>query len=315
MKTVCLAILNHNGREHLEHLLPTALEAAREYSGQTRVVVVDNRSTKDDVAWVRDNFREVEVFVAPRNDYLFSYNDYAKECDCDVLVLLNNDIRIHSGFLDPLLTHMEAPDVFAVSATSYAWGTRDHTFGAFRLSQHHGSYYLEMKQDREQAAHTFFASGGFMAVDRAKYLDLGGFHALFRPIYSEDVDICFRAWHRGWRCIYEPRSCVEHREGATMGKVSGSRGARLTLRAHLLFEKARLPRAAWGLERLAYFIVSAWRRLRAGDPGWLQVHWSTYREWWRLKAVSGSPAATPDELARINASIEQPVEFHHSARS
>ena len=51
MKSVCLAILNYNGKKHLEHLLPTACAAARKFSGTCAVVVLDNQSTGDDVAW------------------------------------------------------------------------------------------------------------------------------------------------------------------------------------------------------------------------------------------------------------------------
>ena len=43
-----------------------------------------------------------------------------------------------------------------------------------------------------------------MAVDRNKFVELGGFNRLFAPAYCEDVDLCFRAWRQGWRCIYDP---------------------------------------------------------------------------------------------------------------
>ena len=74
MKSVCLAILNFNGRKHLEHLLPTAVAAAKKHPGQCSIVVLDNRSSEPDAAWVQAAFPSVEVVVAPENDFLFSYN-------------------------------------------------------------------------------------------------------------------------------------------------------------------------------------------------------------------------------------------------
>ena len=50
MKSVCLAILNYNGKKHLEHLLPTACAAAKNFSGTCTIVVLDNQSTDDDTA-------------------------------------------------------------------------------------------------------------------------------------------------------------------------------------------------------------------------------------------------------------------------
>ena len=36
MKSVCLAILNYNGKKHLEHLLPTACVAAKKFLRNVR---------------------------------------------------------------------------------------------------------------------------------------------------------------------------------------------------------------------------------------------------------------------------------------
>ena len=38
-----LAILNYNGRKHLEHLLPTASVAAAEFPGICSIVAIENR--------------------------------------------------------------------------------------------------------------------------------------------------------------------------------------------------------------------------------------------------------------------------------
>ena len=94
-----LAILNYNGRHHLEHLLPTAIREAERYGPDCRVVLVDNLSSSDDAAWVRKNFPSVEVWLAPKNEYLFSYNEYAKQTTSEILVFLNNDfIFLHRMF-------------------------------------------------------------------------------------------------------------------------------------------------------------------------------------------------------------------------
>ncbi len=61
MKSVCLAILNYNGKKHLEHLLPTTSAAASKFSGTCAVVVLDNQSTDDDVAWIGREFSSVQA--------------------------------------------------------------------------------------------------------------------------------------------------------------------------------------------------------------------------------------------------------------
>src|SRR6266850_1764818 len=82
-----------------------------------------------------------------------------------------------------------------------------------------------------------------MAVDRRKFIELGGFNRLFYPAYGEDLDLGFRAWRRGWRCIFEPASVVYHRESASFDTSEGSPSKDLMRHAQFLFQWASLPPA------------------------------------------------------------------------
>jgi len=47
-------------------------------------------------------------------------------------------------------------------------------------------------QPKDQSSqNTLWTFGGSMAVDRKKYLQLGGFDVLFAPAYWEDIDLSF----------------------------------------------------------------------------------------------------------------------------
>ncbi len=258
MDSVSLAILNYNGRKHLEYLLPTACAAAKNYPGSCSVLVLDNRSTDPDVEWIRREFPAVRVVVAPKNDFLFSYNWLLPQLPEEIVVLLNNDLRVDKQFLEPLIQHFKSPDVFAVSASSYDWEGRERTIGPARLIFCNGFYGWKYEPGRQEPCHTLFTSGGFMAVNRQKFLELGGFNRLFHPAYCEDLDLCFRAWRRGWRSIYEPASVVWHREQATWSadKVTN----KLQLRNSLLFQWSSLPmERGRGTRYLEYGKNRSWR--------------------------------------------------------
>jgi GT2 family glycosyltransferase len=205
------------------------------------VVVIDNLSPDDDATWVRENYPSVEVWMAPRNEYLFSYNEYAKQSTADILVLLNNDLKLCENFLPPLLRHFEQEDVFSVGATSLDWKGKEFTCGPSVLTYQNGFYDWKYDCSRQELCHTFFTSGGFMAVDRVKFLKIGGFDRLYYPAYVEDVDLCFQAWRRGWRCIYEPASRVLHREGGSWKAEKDSNLDAKLLRNSLLFQWLNLP--------------------------------------------------------------------------
>ena len=283
MKSVCLAILNYNGRKHLEHLLPTVCMAAKEYASACSIAVLDNRSTDDDVSWIGREFPSVETIVAPENDFLYSYNWLAQKRTEDVLVLLNNDLKVNPNFLTPLIRHFESPDVFSVSARSYDWQGVEVTSGPARLAFKDGFYSWNFDTLHQKTCHTLFTSGGFMAVDRKKLVELGGFNRLFHPAYCEDVDVCFRAWRRGWRCVYEPDSVVWHRHRATWGNHAINSLNSLELRNLLLMQWSTFPMNKGRWARLQSLLKLFTGAVRSGDFLWIKTYPATLFKWLALR--------------------------------
>jgi GT2 family glycosyltransferase len=304
MRSVDLAILNFNGRRHLEHLLPTALAEAETYGGVCRVVVVDNHSAAEETEWIASHFPEVVVWRAPANDFLFSYNAFAAHSAADVLVLLNNDLKLCPDFLEPLVRRL-ADDVFAVGATSRDWDDQEFTCGPARLRFAHGSYSWGYDCDDQTLQHTLFTSGGFMAVDRSKFLQLGGFSRLYHPAYCEDVDVCFRAWRRGWRCIFEPASVALHRETASWDEVGAVRLNRMSLRNSLLFQWSSLPMRRGRWERWWSICKVAMGNLLRGDAGWLKTIFITRLYWLRQRRTLPDDPLTEAELKQVEDRIRQ----------
>lgn len=301
-----LVILNYNGQHHLEHLLPTAIREAESYGPDCGVVVVDNLSPNDDAAWMRENYPSVVVWLAPKNEYLFSYNEYAKQSTAGILVLLNNDLKLCENFLPPLLRHFAQEDVFSVGATSLDWEGKEFTCGPSILRYQNGFYDWKYDCSRQELCHTFFTSGGFMAMDRIKFLQLGGFDRLYYPAYVEDVDLCFQAWRRGWRCIYEPASRVLHREGGSWKAEKDSNLDAKLLRNSLLFQWLNLPTSKDRCKRLWSVFKISTRGIQTFQFVWLKTFCSTCLEFYYLKSKRRQKIAQ-DDLNKIAVSLNAQV--------
>ena len=229
-------VLNYNGRRHLDDCFSSLLVAARRSKHDCRVVCVDNRSTEPDVEYLRLTYPDVEVVIAAKNDFLFSLNDVVEGRDEEIVVILNNDMRFDAEFVDPLIEHMSQSDVFAVGARLLEWDGSRQQNAPRRGWIERGWFYKRWATEIEGAAHTLEAPGGASAYRRWMFVELGGFDSLYRPGYYEDFDLAYRAWARGWRSIYEPRSVIYHRESVTLTEVLGhGRRARVHMRNHLLF--------------------------------------------------------------------------------
>jgi GT2 family glycosyltransferase len=106
------------------------------------------------------------------------------------------------------------------------------------------------------------AAGPVLAVDRRKFLALGGYDPLYFPGRIEDLDLGFRGWMAGWRGYYVPGSVAFHRGFGSFAPAFGRAGCdRLAARNSLIFAWKNLSgrrlaaHLAWLPVRLAYALA------------------------------------------------------------
>ena len=303
MKSVCIAVLNYNGISHLQYLIPSLEIAVNLYSDICSIVILDNSPTNSDREWMEINYPHIKTIPAPKNDYLFSYNWLLPKLSEEIVVLLNNDLRVASDFIEPLISHFKHDDVFAVSATSLDWEGINFTCGPSLLSRQYTLYRWGYDCERQETCHTLFASGGFAAIDRAKFIEIGGFKDLFYPAYCEDLDLGFRAWRKGWRCIFEPNSRVYHRNQGSWGKEKSETIEKINFRAELLFIWSSLPPLGSVLQRFLMTIWIFYLNARHGKCWIITVWIKTWIEWMSKKNRYKSMKASKEELKHIEAKL------------
>lgn len=130
MLKVNIIILNYNGRELLQECLPSIIKATKLSKNLRKITVIDNLSTDNSVEYLKETFPDVNVIVAKENKVLCSYNEIIKEISDDIVILLNNDIKVDGGFIDPLVeVFARHNDAFMAVPRSYLF---DGTFEAGR---------------------------------------------------------------------------------------------------------------------------------------------------------------------------------------
>lgn len=226
-KTASIVIPNYNGRDLLEKNIPHVLSAARHWSAETEVVVVDDASTDGSAEYLGSNFSGVRLLKLEQNIGFAGACDHGiRAARGDVIILLNTDVRVREDFVGPLVSHFGDEDVFAVMSMSFA--DDGHTLREVTKVPFFRRGYLKFVSAQEprlgraitngnnRPIYSFYAVGAHCAIDKSKYLSLGGFDDFYYPFYSEDVDLCYRAWKRGWKTVFEPRSVVYH---SAMGPI------------------------------------------------------------------------------------------------
>lgn len=237
---VSIVIPTWNGRALLAEFLPSVIAAAQRYRDlyrrQVEIIVVDDASSDDSVAWLKSNYPEsVRVVARAQNGgFACAVNSGFAAATHAIVLLLNNDILVEAEAIAPLVDHFAKPEVFAVCCKAYRLGS-DLFDGAGKLGDFHKGHWrnylsydiLPTLHNGREPLYSFVASGGYAAFDVAKFRALGGFCELLSPFYWEDTEICYRAWKRGWVILYEPASIVHHKSSATIGNKFPSRHVRV----------------------------------------------------------------------------------------
>ena len=262
-----ILILNHNGLDLLAECLPSVVEAARAAPGFCRVSVVDNESTDASRAYLAECWPEVGVIPAP-NRGLASFNAVLGDLAEPVVLLLNNDVKLDPGSVEPLVAAVSenrdalfsAPCCWTFDGLEYE-GMRTRVRSRLGLVQ--GLCRVPGHESKLGQADLTASSGPVLAVDRAKFLALGGYDPVYFPGRIEDLDLGFRGWMAGWRGYYVPDSVAYHRGFGSFGPAFGRAGCdRLATRNTLIFAwknlggRRLLGHLAWLPVRVAFALLS-----------------------------------------------------------
>jgi GT2 family glycosyltransferase len=268
MRSVSVIIPTWNGRELLAEFLPSVLAALAEYSERhsaaIELLVVDDASTDDTFDWLAATFAgqpALRVVALPQNvGFLRAVNRGFAEARHEIVFLLNNDVQVAPDAIAPLVNHFDDARVFAVCSKAYRLGT-DFLDGAGKLGLFERGFWrvflnydilpTRLPEDAPPLP-SFFASGGYAAYDAKKLAALGGFCEWLAPNYWEDVEICYRAWKRGWTVAYEPASVVHHVSSATLGDARQRHVRLITERNRLLMTWINLHDPVWFAAHLAW---------------------------------------------------------------
>lgn len=269
---VSLIIPNYNGRALLEKNLPAVRRAMDVFRGCTELIVVDDASSEPGLDELIAAFPDVHwLHHAQNQGFSAAIATGVAASAAEVVVLLNSDVAPAEDFLEPLVAPLEDPEVFAVSplildeqggVQRVSWNRFEFTRGKLRERR------WPQDPDRlpQHPVPTLFTSGGSMAARKSYFTALGGFAPIYRPFYVEDMDLGVRAWRRGWRVLFEPRSAVVHQEhGSIRTHVARSRIKRVQRRNRLLFEWTHFPAWRIFLYRGPYYLKQLVGRSLRGD--------------------------------------------------
>lgn len=220
---VYIIVLNWNGRHLLEDCLGSLHKI--NYSNY-KILLVDNGSTDNSVAFVKTHFPDVAILQLDQNFGFAQGNNlgfqHSKTENADYVIFLNNDTWVDPNFIQPLLEPFAdeqigqtIPKIFYADQREKIW------YAGGKVNFWTGNIYHVgiRKNDSQQYSKTEltdYATGCCLAMRVKDFEEIGGFDQSFN-MYGEDVDLSIRIRATGKKIFFVPESKIWHKVSASVG--------------------------------------------------------------------------------------------------
>jgi GT2 family glycosyltransferase len=224
---VSIVIVNWNTRDLLAQCL-TSIER-HPPSGAYEVWIVDNASADGSQIMVREQFPWVHLIENRENvGFARANNQAIRHSQGRYVLLLNSDAQLARGVLSSMVAFLDADPAAGITGVCVASPDGDPQFC-------HGSFpslYTEFRSlfglhrwdlscwDRLDAPlEVDWVSGACLMARKAMMDQIGLLDEGFF-FFGEEVDLCYRAVHAGWKVFLVPSLPIIHVGAGSMGKSS-----------------------------------------------------------------------------------------------
>ena len=304
-KRVAVIILNWNGEKLLREFLPSVVKNTNTDLG--RVVVVDNHSTDGSWICLEQEFPDVERVLFEDNfGFAGGYNRAIEMIEAEYVVLLNSDVEVAPGWLEPLVAVLDRDErVAAVQPKILAYRDKKK----FEYAGAAGGYidYLGFPFCRGRVMDTteqddgqyddevdvFWATGASLCIRRDVYRATGGLDEAFFA-HMEEIDLCWRLKNGGYTLKVVPSSVVYHLGGGSL-PMNHPKKLFLNYRNNLLM----LHKNLCAKQRKKIFFARVLLDTMAGGLFLLKGQWSNtrsviraYKAFWEMRKAYPEPESS-----------------------
>lgn len=226
---ISIIIPNKDHTEDLRRCITSITE--RSTYDNYEIVIVENNSTTEEIfAYYEELQKNPDIRVVTyEGEFNYSkINNYGESfAEGDYILLLNNDTQVITlDWMEELLMYAQRDNVGAVGAKLYYEDqTIQHAgvvlgLGAHRTAGH--SHYRVSSNNLGYMGRLCYAqnvmavTGACLMMRRSLFEELGGLDESF-AVSLNDVDLCIRAWKKGYLNVFTPFAELYHFESISRG--------------------------------------------------------------------------------------------------
>jgi GT2 family glycosyltransferase len=180
------------------------------------VIVVDNASADDSIQRVRTLFPHVKVVACQENKgNPEGLNVGARASSGSLLLFCDNDVLLQSDCLERLVSALGGPVPVDIAGPRFYFPNGRWQFDSGKLVPF--MVWVGMTSNDERVVD--IVGGPVMLIRKKVFDSLSGYDETFF-MYSEDIDLLWRAKRRGFRTLFVPQAVAYHVGSFSIGKAS-----------------------------------------------------------------------------------------------
>jgi GT2 family glycosyltransferase len=262
---VSIVILNYNKTMLTRELL---ISLRRITYPEVEIILVDNASNDRSFLQLGDEFPEINIICSKENrGYAGGNNLGIKAASGSLILLLNNDVEVARGFLEPMvnifLSNSKAGMV-SPKIVYYERGEAIQYAGSDGINPWTGrgrkNGYREIDNGQYNYVKSTALVHGACLLVSSKLIEEVGMLDESYFIYYEEHDWAERAKHKGYELFYAGTAKIYHKESMTMVKDSPFHSYYMS-RNRLLFLRRNVPYPAFILSALIFLFVAVPKRV------------------------------------------------------
>lgn len=227
-----VVIVNYRTYELTKNTINSIFEY--EYPFSYEIIVVDNSSGDDSLEKLKEYFNDRVTFIASKenNGFAAGNNQALRIAKGKYVLLLNSDTIVWKDTLENIYNYMEENSDVGASGCRVLLengeldkackrsfpNVKNSFFRLFHIPTNSSDddYNLDNLPD-EGIYEIDCLTGAFMFIRKIALDEVGFLDETFF-MYGEDIDLCYRIKHGGWKIVYYGKSKITHLKGASSKK-------------------------------------------------------------------------------------------------
>ena len=265
-----VVIVNYQTFELTKNTINSILEY--DYPFSYEIFVVDNASADDSLARLKDYFADKVKFIASKENKGFAAgnNQALKRAEGKYQLLLNSDTIVWEGTLENIYNYMEKHDDVGACGCRVVLengeldkackrsfpNVKNSFFRLFHIptNSKDDNYNLTGLAD-DEVYEIDCLTGAFMFMRKDAINQVGLLDETFF-MYGEDIDLCYRIKHGGWKIVYYGKSKITHLKGASSKKQKSKLIYEFYRAMYIYYKKHHADESIFIVNWIVYFGIA-----------------------------------------------------------